>query len=155
MAKEIERKFLVNTEVWKPVGEGIPYVQGYISSNSQRAVRVRVAGRKGFLSVKSLAADFTMHDFEYEIPFDDAEAMLELYCKKPHVAKTRHRETHHGKLWEIDVFHLDNDGLVVAEVELESEEEEITLPQFVIREVTSDQRYLNASLHKVPFKEWR
>jgi adenylate cyclase len=123
MGIEIERKFLVNTELWKPESEGSYYVQGYISANAERVVRVRIAGQKAFLCIKSLIENLTRHEFEYAIPMDDARAMLDLLCKKPLIEKHRHKETHHGKLWEIDVFHSENDGLVVAEVELESENE--------------------------------
>jgi len=148
---EIERKFLVNTDLWKPIDEGVYYKQGYISADDERVVRVRIAGQSAFLGVKSLIANFTRYEFEYEIPVKDAELLLELFCKKPHIEKHRHRETHHGKLWEIDVFHSENDGLVVAEIELESEDEIIKLPEFVTDEVSTDQRYFNFNLHKRPF----
>jgi adenylate cyclase len=158
MPIEIERKFLVNTDVWQPMGQGEPYVQGYISSNGERVVRVRVAGAKAFLCIKSIvggASSIARHEFEYEIPAQDARQLLELYCKKPLIEKTRHKEMHNGKLWEIDVFHGENDGLVVAEVELGSEDEDVALPGFTSREVSTDQRYFNASLQKNPFANWR
>jgi adenylate cyclase len=158
MPIEIERKFLVNENVWEPMGPGKAYRQGYISSNKKRIVRVRIAGEKAFLCIKSVDGDssgIVRREFEYEIPIQDAEELLELYCKKPFVEKTRHKEEHNGKLWEIDVFHGENDGLVVAEVELSSEDEEIDLPSFVGREVSTDQRYFNASLQKNPFAKWR
>ena len=152
---EIERKFLVNTDIWEPQGTGIHYIQGYISANVKRVVRVRIAGDKAFLGVKSLVANFTRLEFEYGIPVADAHSLLGLFCKKPLVEKHRHRETHHGKLWEIDVFHGENDGLVVAEIELGSEDEEFVLPGFAIREVSMDQRYFNYNLHRKPFCGWR
>jgi adenylate cyclase len=161
MPIEIERKFLVNTDVWEPMGTGEPYKQGYISSNRKRIVRVRVAGEKAFLCIKSImaidgdASGTVRREFEYEIPMQDAEELLRLYCKKPFIEKTRHKEMHNGKLWEIDVFHGENDGLVVAEVELLSEGEGIALPGFVEREVSTDHRYFNASLQKNPFSNWR
>jgi len=158
MPIEIERKFLVNTSVWKPLGLGEAYRQGYICSSNKRIVRVRIAGERAFLCVKSVDDDSSgvvRREFEYQIPVNDAEELLELYCKKPFVEKTRHKETHNGKLWEIDVFHGENDGLVVAEVELASEGEDIDLPSFVGREVSTDQRYFNASLQKNPFIKWR
>ena len=151
---EIERKFLVNTNLWKPADEGVYYRQGYISENGERVVRVRVAGQRAFLGIKSLIANFTRYEFEYEIPVEDAELLMELFCKKPLIEKHRHRETHYGKLWEIDVFRLENDGLIVAEVELESEDEIIKLPEFVADEVSTDQRYFNFNLHKNPFNSW-
>jgi adenylate cyclase len=155
MHTEIERKFLVNTDLWEPQDGGEYYKQGYISANAKRVVRVRVAGQRAYLCIKSLVSNITRHEFEYEIPVDDAELLLEQFCKKPLVEKYRHKETHYGKLWEIDVFHAENDGLVVAEIELESESEEIDLPPFVTREVSTDQRYFNFNLHKHPFKLWR
>ncbi|MDR0498123.1 MAG: CYTH domain-containing protein [Holophagales bacterium] len=154
MNLEIERKFLVNTDLWKPIDEGTYYKQGYISASVESVIRVRIAGQKAFLGIKSLIANFTRCEFEYEIPDKDAELLLELFCKKPHIEKHRHRETHNGKLWEIDVFHAENDGLIVAEIELESEREDIVLPEFVTDEVSTDQRYFNFSLHKNPFKQW-
>ena len=155
MATEIERKFLVSTELWKPADDGVHYVQGYISANFERVVRVRIAGQDAFLTIKSLASNLTMHNFEYAIPLEDARQILEMHCRKPHIEKLRHREMHFGKMWEIDVFLKENDGLVVAEVELESEGEEIVLPDFVTREVSADHRYYNASLYKKPFMGWR
>jgi len=154
MNLEIERKFLVNTDLWKPIDEGTYYKQGYINANADCVVRVRIAGERAFLCIKGLVSNFTRYEFEYEIPCKDAELLLDLFCKKPIVEKHRHRENHNGKLWEIDVFHADNDGLVVAEIELESELEEILLPGFVTDEVSTDQRYFNFNLHKNPFKEW-
>ena len=154
MHTEIERKFLVNTDLWKPADEGVYYKQGYISANGERVVRVRIAGQRAFLGIKSLIANFTRYEFEYQIPVEDAELLMELFCKKPLIEKHRHRETHCGKLWEIDVFHLENDGLVVAEVELESEDESIELPEFVTDEVSTDERYFNFNLHKNPFNSW-
>ncbi|MDR2697453.1 MAG: CYTH domain-containing protein [Holophagales bacterium] len=155
MNLEIERKFLVNADLWKPRDEGTYYKQGYINADAESVVRVRVAGQSAFLCVKSLAANFTRYEFEYEIPVKDAELLLELFCKKPFVEKHRHTENHNGKLWEIDVFHAESDGLIVAEIELESEIEDIVLPEFVTDEVSTDQRYFNFNLHKNPFKQWR
>jgi adenylate cyclase len=154
MPLEIERKFLVDKGLWKPAGEGALYRQGYICADAERIVRVRVAGRRALLGVKGLKGNFTRYEFEYGIPLEDAEAMLDLFCEKPLIEKRRHRESHHGKLWEIDVFHAENDGLVVAEVELAAEDEEIRLPDFVTDEVSADQRYFNFNLHKAPFRRW-
>lgn len=155
MHTEIERKFLVDTAIWRPSGKGTLYVQGYIVASAGSAVRVRIAGPKAFLGLKSLVSNITRREFEYEIPVGDAESLLELFWKKPLIEKRRHKETHNGGLWEIDVFRGENDGLVVAEIELASEDEEIMLPDFVAREVSTDQRYFNFNLQKHPFKEWR
>jgi CYTH domain-containing protein len=152
MHTEIERKFLVNLDIWKPSGAGTYYKQGYISSDDNCVVRVRIAGDKAFFCIKALVANFTRHEFEYEIPVEDAERLLELFCKKPLIEKHRHKENHHGKLWEIDVFHAENEGLVVAEIELEREDEEVELPVFVTKEVSTDARYFNFNLQKSPFR---
>jgi len=154
MPLEIERKFLVDKSLWKPAGVGLRYKQGYICADEKRVVRVRIAGQRAFLCVKGLKGNFTRYEFEYEIPLEDAENMLELFCEKPLVEKDRHRETHHGRLWEIDIFHAENNGLVVAEIELASEDEAIELPHFVTDEVSTDQRYFNFNLHKVPYSRW-
>jgi adenylate cyclase len=111
---EIERKFLVDKSLWKPAGEGIHYRQGYICADERRVVRVRIAGNRALLGIKGLKGSFTRYEFEYEIPTEDAEHMLELFCEKPLIEKTRHKENHHGRLWEIDAFHGENEGLVVA-----------------------------------------
>ena len=155
MHTEIERKFIVDTSMWEPKGQGEQYKQGYISVHPERAVRVRIAGQSAFLCIKGKASNFSRREFEYGIPVSDAEQMLKLFCKRPPIEKRRHKEIHHGKLWEIDVFQAENDGLVLAEVELESEGEEIILPDFASREVSSDERYLNSNLYRMPFIRWR
>ena len=151
---EIERKFLVDTSLWEPVGEGTLYVQGYVCADTEKAVRVRVAGERAFLCIKGLVANFTRREFEYEIPLGDAARLLELFCEAPPIEKRRHRESHHGKVWEIDVFLGDNDGLVVAEVELGSENEAVTLPEFAGAEVSTDPRYYSFNLQRNPFGRW-
>jgi adenylate cyclase len=155
MGIEIERKFLVNTNMWKPASEGTLYVQGYICASAECVVRVRIAGQKAILGIKGLISNNTRREFEYEIPMGDAREMLDNQCGKPLVEKLRHRETHCGKLWEIDVFLAENEGLVVAEVELESESENIALPEFVAEEVSADPRYFNFALHKNPYRNWK
>jgi adenylate cyclase len=154
MPLEIERKFLVDRNLWKPSGEGVLYRQGYICADADRVVRVRVAGPRAFLGVKGIKTGITRYEFEYEIPPEDAEHLLELFCERPLIEKHRHRENHGGRLWEIDVFRAENEGLVVAEIELGSEDEEVATPDFVLDEVSTDKRYYNFSLHRMPYGRW-
>ena len=155
MGHEIERKFLVDVAAWKPIGAGTLFRQGYLSSQKERVVRVRVEGTAAKLTIKGATQGVTRIELEYPIPVDDAELMLATLCEKPLVEKTRHDETHGGKRWEIDVFHGDNDGLVMAELELASEDEAFETPAWVIREVSSDARYYNSNLMSAPYKSWR
>lgn len=155
MGKEIERKYLVNVAAWTPQGEGKYYKQGYLNSQKERVVRVRIAGDKGQLTIKGLTTGVTRAEFEYIIPVPEADLMLDNLCEKPLIEKHRHKEVHGGKTWEIDVFHGENEGLVVAEVELASEDEAIQLPPFVGAEVSSDPRYFNSNLLKNPYKNWK
>ena len=154
MAKEIERKFLVKDGAWVPQGEGIHFKQGYLNSQKERVVRVRIEGTKAKLTIKGLTTGVTRSEFEYAIPVEDAALLLDNLCEQPLIDKHRHKEEHHGKLWEIDVFHGGNEGLVVAEIELASEQEAITLPAWVGAEVSSDPRYFNSNLLKHPFSQW-
>jgi adenylate cyclase len=154
MAKEIERKFLLRSEAWRAdAGAGTPYQQGYLSTDKARTVRVRLAGSRGFLTVKGPTAGATRDEFEYEIPEADARAMIERLCERL-VVKTRHLVAHRGHTWEIDVFHGANEGLVVAEIELASEDEEFARPEWAGAEVTHDPRYFNANLAREPFSSW-
>ncbi|MEJ2587683.1 MAG: CYTH domain-containing protein [Deltaproteobacteria bacterium] len=154
MGQEIERKFLVKKEKWQPEGEGELYRQGYVSTEKRRVVRVRRAGDKGYLTVKALTGGITRLEFEYEIPVPDADIMLNRLCERPLIEKYRHRVTYQDMIWEVDVFMGDNEGLVVAEVELESDTQEIALPEWAGPEVSTDPRYYNANLVKHPFKSW-
>lgn len=153
MGHEIERKFLVDIDAWHPQGAGVTFVQGYLSSHKQRVVRVRLEGKSAKLTVKGPTSGVTRAEFEYDIPLDDALAMLRL-CERPLIEKVRHTETHGGKSWEIDVFAGDNTGLVLAEIELASEDETFAVPDWAIREVSADPRYYNANLISSPFKSW-
>lgn len=153
MNEEIERKYLVLGEAWRESGRGMLLRQGYLSSDKERVVRVRTMGPRAFLTVKSANVGITRREFEYEIPLSDAEQLLEL-CEQPLIEKTRHEIDHAGLVWEVDVFHGPNDGLVVAECELESEEQVIDKPAWVGEEVTGDPRYFNSNLRAVPFTTW-
>lgn len=155
MAKEIERKFLVKDLSFKKLSAPTLYRQGYISTNPMATVRVRVAGDKGYIAVKSKRTGITRLEYEYEIPVEDANRMLENLCQKPLIEKYRYILNYEGYTWEIDEFLGDNEGLVVAEIELEDEEQEFIKPDFVGEEVTFDYRYRNSNLVKNPYKNWK
>jgi adenylate cyclase len=153
MGKEIERKFLVDGTGWR-TGPGVEYRQGYLSSVKERTVRVRRAGEKAYLTVKGVNVGSSRSEYEYEIPVLDAKEMLEQLCPRPLVEKRRYRVEHAGLTWEIDEFSGENAGLVLAEVELTSEELEIQRPPWVGKEVTGDRRYFNAHLVEHPYQTW-
>lgn len=151
MPDEIERKFLVIGDEWKTAPHK-PYTQGYLSR--QPTVRVRRTGDKAFITIKGETQGVTRKEFEYAIPTGDAEELFKL-CIGPLIEKTRFVVEHGGKKWEVDEFHGDNAGLVVAEIELKSEDEAFEKPQWLGREVSDDARYCNASLSERPFKDWK
>ena len=154
MAKEIERKYLVDVKVWKPRDAGTHYKQGYLSSHKERVVRVRLEGTVAKLTIKGINTGISRAEFEYEIPVADAHAILSELCEKPLIEKRRYKEQYEGKTWEIDVFLGENEGLVVAEVELETEDEDIEVPPWAVRDVSADPRYYNSNLVRIPFKSW-
>ncbi len=154
MAKEIERKFLVTGDEWRKGATGSVYRQGYLCRTPERTVRVRLAAGRGFVTIKGITTGAVRDEFEYEVPAADAEAMLTDLCEKPLIEKTRYRINHAGLTWEIDEFHGDNAGLIVAEVELQAADQQIIKPAWIGREVTDDPRYYNASLVTKPFKVW-
>ena len=154
MAKEIERKFLVKPGAWSPRDAGIHFKQGYLNAQKERVVRVRIEGERAKLTIKGVTTGVTRSEFEYAIPVEDAAVLLDNLCEKPLIDKHRHKEVHGVKTWEIDVFHGDNEGLVVAEIELTSESEAFVRPGWLGEEVSSDPRYFNSNLLKNPFKNW-
>ena len=153
MPREIERKFLVASDSWRGRAVGVIYRQGYLSTDPERIVRVRTAGDDAFLTVKGLTTGNSRLEFEYPIPFADAEQMLAL-CKGPLVEKTRFEIPYAGKIWQVDEFLGDNLGLIVAEVELSSDADRIELPDWIGNEVSSDPRYYNSSLTITLFSRW-
>lgn len=154
MAKEIERKFLIDLEEIGSLNDGTIIKQGYISTKDNTVVRVRLAGSKAYLTLKGENKGVTRLEFEYEIPVGDALEMIDALCNGPVVEKTRYLVVHSGHTWEVDIFDGDNKGLVVAEIELESEDEAFDLPHWVTTEVSGDVRYYNSSLLDNPFKNW-
>jgi CYTH domain-containing protein len=154
MGQEIERKFLVRKEVWKNQPKnGQVYRQGYLNSVKERTVRVRIANNKGYLTVKGLSRGATRLEFEYEIPVEDAQKLLDL-CEKPLIEKTRYKIEQGNFVWEVDEFFGENEGLILAEIELESEEQAFSKPDWLAEEVTDDPRYFNANLVQYPYSEW-
>ncbi len=154
MAREIERKFLVKNDSWRGQDAGKHYRQGYLSTVKERTVRVRVAGDKGYITIKGITVGASRAEYEYEIPLSDANEMLDQLCERPLIEKTRYRITHDGLVWEVDEFMAENQGLVTAEVELKDENQKLTLPDWVGEEVTTDPRYFNANLVARPFRTW-
>lgn len=150
MSVEIERKFLVTSCRWREGARPSAIRQGYLCLGEAATVRVRIADATAFITVKGRAEGISRAEFEYTIPVHDAEAMLETLCARPLIEKTRYAVEHAGKLWTIDVFEGDNDGLVMAEVELSGPDEVVQLPDWVGEEVTSDPRYRNSSLVNAP-----
>ena len=154
MPQEIERKYLVKGEDWRVPGTGVPYRQGYLSTVPERTVRVRLIRDKGYLTIKGISVGASRAEYEYEIPAGEASEMLDNLCERPLIEKTRYRLEHHGLTWEVDEFDGDNAGLIVAEVELDDEDQAITLPDWVGKEVTGERRYYNASLIAEPYSGW-
>ena len=154
MALEIEKKFLIKNNDWKKSVEK-EYVikQGYLLAHPDRTLRVRIKGAKGFLTIKGKTVSASRAEYEYEIPLQDAEEMIDL-CEKPVIEKIRHIIKHHKHVWELDVFSGANKGLIMAEIELEAEDESFELPSWAGEEVTLDARYYNSNLAKHPFSEW-
>ncbi len=153
MAKEIERKFLVDKTKWQAVSKGMLLSQGCLSATENTTVRVRTTADKGFLTIKGKTQRFSRDEYEYIIPLQDAQEMLTM-CSDKLVTKYRYTEKHNDMLWEIDVFTDKNEGLIIAEIELTSEEQKFVLPDWVEQEVTGDIRYYNSFLAKTPFSTW-
>jgi len=152
MGKEIERKFMVKEGPWRNV-KGIMYRQGYLNSVKERNVRVRTMEDKACLTIKGIAIGASRMEFEYEIPLQDAEELLEI-CEKPLIEKIRYKLQEGDFVWEVDEFLRENQGLIVAEIELESEDQEFPKPDWVREEVTGDPRYFNSNLIKNPYTNW-
>jgi adenylate cyclase len=151
---EIERKFLLSGDGWKNLGEPVFFKQGYLSSNKERVVRVRIEGDRAVLTIKGANKGATRGEWEYEIPVADAIELLDGLCEQPLIEKFRRRIPFAGNVWEVDEFLGVNAGLVVAEIELQSEDQQFDQPDWIGAEVTDDLRYLNSNLIKQPFSTW-
>ncbi len=164
MGTEIERKFLLKDNAWRtgPDGQPVPgtlYRQGYLSSVPGRTVRVRLVsgadGAKGYFTVKGPVSGLVRSEYEYAIPAADAAEMLDTLCERPLIEKTRHKIADGAVVWEIDEFHGENAGLIVAEVELTSAEQRFDAPAWLGREVSDDVRYFNSRLVMNPYSTWK
>lgn len=153
MPLEIERKFLVDKNRWSPTNQGTKMIQAYLGLAPYPTVRIRIAGEKAFLTIKGRSETITRPEFEYEVPVDDAQEMLDLAISSP-VEKIRYKIQHEGFTWEVDVFSGKNSGLILAEIELESESQDFPLPEWLLEEVSYDGRYYNSYLSLCPFQEW-
>jgi adenylate cyclase len=156
MGKEIERKFLVDHHLWqqveKPIGQH--YRQGYLLTDPSKTIRVRLTEKSGFLTIKGLSIGATRPEYEYEIPQDEAKELLDNFAISE-LSKKRFKISFGDKIWEIDEFLGDNDGLIMAEIELISENESFTLPSWIGSEVTGQEKFYNSSLTIEPFKTWK
>ena len=158
MAQEIERKFLVDGDFKQEAYDAIRITQGYLSSVPQRVVRVRVKGEKGYITIKGEADTSGVSRFEWEkeIPLEEAKALLKL-AEPGIIDKTRYliKNTDGRHIWEVDVFHGENEGLIMAEIELSDENDPFDKPEWLGKEVTGDKRYYNSYLSKNPFNTWK
>jgi CYTH domain-containing protein len=155
MGIEIERKFLLKNDDWRKLGDGILYRQGYLSTDSERTVRVRTVGKKGFITIKGISQNTRREEFEYEIPFEDVERMLGVLCKRPLIEKTRYKINNENLIWEVDEFWGENEGLIIAEVELKDIHQSISIPDWIGMEVSEDRAYYNANLVTHPYSQWK
>ncbi|NQY22259.1 MAG: CYTH domain-containing protein [Campylobacteraceae bacterium] len=154
MAREIERKFLVDVDSLPILEHGFIIKQAYIPTQDKTAVRVRIKDTKAYLTIKGENKGMSRLEFEYEIPLDDANEMINTLCSKPIISKIRYEIKIASHTWEIDVFEEENKGLIVAEVELLEEDEEVILPSWIKKEVTNESKYYNSNLVLKPFLQW-
>lgn len=154
MAIETERKFLLNY-LPAPLMDGSLICQGYMVNSKQMVIRVRLSGDRAFLTIKGETCNASRKEYEYPVPYQDAKQMLQAFCKKPFIEKTRYQIEHKGFKWIIDQFSGDNLGLVVAEIELESLDQEFEKPDWLGKDVTHDPRYYNSNLIKSPYSGWK
>lgn len=154
MAQEIERKFLITSDQFKELGDRTYFHQGFLNTHKERVVRIRIIAGKAYLTVKGITKGATRREYEYQIPLSDAVELLDNLCEKPTIKKYRYNVKHVGFIWEVDEFLEENQGLVVAEIELESEEQEFEKPDWIGKEVTGDPKYYNSNLVKNPFNNW-
>ena len=154
MAKEIERKYLVKGDAWRKLAQGVHYRQGYLNSTKERTVRIRTVGEKAVITVKGPTIGVTRMEFEYPIPFSDCVTMLENLAEQPIIEKTRYIIPMGSFTWEIDEFFGAKAGLIVAEIELPSEDTPFEKPDWIGEEVSGDPRYFNSNLVAHPFSTW-
>jgi adenylate cyclase len=154
MGTEIERKFLVHGDAWRVGAERALIRQGYLATDGERTVRVRTKGGQGFITIKGMPRGIARPEYEYPIPLNDANELLDALCLRPLIEKYRHIVWHAGARWEVDEFLNENASLILAELELESADQAIDLPDWVSGEVTGDPRYTNSNLAQRPYSTW-
>jgi adenylate cyclase len=154
MGVEIERKFLTRSQAWRTLGTPTLLRQGYLSTDPARVVRVRIAGTLAFLTIKGKSVGATRGEWEYPIPVAEAAELLDTLCQQPLIEKLRYRIAVGAHVWEVDEFLGINAGLVVAEIELASEDTAFALPDWIGAEVTHDARYFNSNLLRHPYSTW-
>ena len=154
MAIEIERKFLVKERPFAMAKKSLKINQGYILNEKSKVIRVREKGDDYFLTIKGNNIGISRLEYDFPISKDDAEELIIHFCKTTLIEKTRHYVEHKGHTWEVDEFHGTNDGLIVAEIELESEDEKFEIPNWIGKEVTQDERYYNMNLAVHPYISW-
>lgn len=155
MAVEIERKFLLASDEWRHAAKsGVQLAQGYLSSDPSCSIRVRVAGDQAWLNIKGATVEISRPEFEFAIPLVEGQTILETLARRPFIEKTRYEIPVGQHVFEVDEFHGDNAGLVVAEVELASTDEVFERPDWLGIEVSDDARYLNAALVNHPYCDW-
>ncbi len=155
MALEIERKYLVSDDAWRALAQGTQYRQGYLSTTPERTVRVRLIADKGYLTIKGVSKGAVRLEYEYPIPGHESQTLLDELCEKPLIEKKRYKIDFKGLTWEVDEFFGENQGLILAEVELQNENQQFEKPEWIGIEVTQDARYFNANLIRHPYRMWR
>ena len=155
MAIEIERKFLVKNNQWRQNAIGHRIIQGYLPTQKNIAIRVRIAKEKAQINIKSKLSDIKRNEFEYPVPLNDAYEILNQLCVKPVIEKIRYVINYNGFKWEIDEFFGENEGLIIAELELTDIKQSFPKPDWLGKEVSGDDRYLNVMLVKEPYKSWK
>jgi CYTH domain-containing protein len=154
MGTEIERKYLLKNDTWRLLARGTIYRQGYLNRTKECTVRVRTTGAGGYLTIKGYSKGATRVEYEYDIPESDAASLLHDFCLKPLIEKRRYKIEFAGLVWDIDEFLGENTGLIVAEVELEREDQPFEKPEWIGQEVTGDPKYYNANLVAHPYCTW-
>lgn len=155
MSMEIEKKFLVKSDEYKSSAVSVLFRQGYLSVDFERTVRVRSYNGKGFLTIKGKTQSCSREEYEFDIPIQDAERMLDNLCLRPIIEKVRYFITYEDCKWVVDEFLGENKHLVTAEIELESEQQTFKKPEWIGNEITSDCRYFNSNLVNNPYKDWK
>jgi len=155
MPIETEHKYLINHELWQQIipNKSVQIKQAYLLTDPNKTIRIRTAGNAGFITIKGKTIGASRPEFEYEIPIEEANQLIESFCSEL-IEKTRYYVVHENKTWEVDVFEGMNVGLIVAEIELDDEDEEYKKPNWVTQNVTDDRRYANSNLSLKPFTTW-